>query len=217
VQLSWSGRHPALAGALFGGGIVALIAVLVFWAMRDAVPAPDQPMQGPMHGQQPAAGGGFDRGEPGLAPQVSAQVQALRDRVASTPDDLAARQDLAQLLMAHEQFFDAFQEAQQILAKAPGDAVGNYVAGVVRYTMGQPSEALEALDIALTTDPAFSQAALIRGFIRLQLDDRAGAIASWEQGLAAAGGSDRNLEHLLRLARGGTSAQEITATPPPSG
>jgi hypothetical protein len=55
----------------------------------------------------------------------------------------------------------------------------------------------------------------MRGFIRLQLDDRDGAIASWEDGLAAAGGSDRNLEHLLRLVREGKSAEEIMSTPPP--
>ncbi|HVS15028.1 MAG TPA: hypothetical protein VMV46_13965 [Thermoanaerobaculia bacterium] len=212
-HLSWSSRHPALAGALLGGGGVALVALLLFWAQRDAVPAPEQPMQAPA----PAGGGSIDRGEPGLPPQVAAQVQSLRDRLTQNPDDLAARRDLAQLLMAHEQFFDAFQESQQILAQVPSDAVGNYVSGLVRYTMGQPAEALELLDRALTTDPAFTQAALMRGFVRLQLDDRDGAIESWEQGLAAAGGTDRNLEHLLRLAHEGRSVQEIMSTPPPEG
>jgi tetratricopeptide (TPR) repeat protein len=215
---SWSSRHPALAGALLGGGGVALVALLLFWAQRDAVPAPQQPMQAqqaPMQGQAPNAGGGMDRGQPGLPPQVAAQVQSLRDRLAQSPEDLAARRDLAQLLMAHEQFFDAFQEAQQILAQAPEDPFGNYVAGIVRYTMGQPMEALDLLDRALGADPAFTQASLMRGFIRLQLDDRDGAIESWEQGLAAAGGADRTLEHLLRLAREGKSAEEIMSTPPP--
>ena len=212
---SWSSRHPGLAGALLGGGAVGLVGLLIFWAQRDAVPAPEQPMaqQGP-----PAAGAGggeFDRGQPSLAPQVAAQVQALRDRASQNPSDLDARRDLAQLLMAHEQFFDAFQEAQQILAQAPEDPIGNYVSGIVRYTMGQPEDALVLLERALTADPTLSQAALMRGLIQLQLDDREGAIATWEQGLAAADGSHPVLEHVLGLAREGRSAQEIMSTPPP--
>jgi tetratricopeptide (TPR) repeat protein len=210
---SWSARHPGLAGALLGGGGVALVALLVYWAQRDAVPAPEQPTP---QVAPPAADGGFDRGEPALPSQVAAQVQALRERAATTPSDLEARRDLAQLLMAHEQFFDAFQEAQQILAQAPEDPVGNYVSGIVRYTMGQPEDALVLLERALAGDPALSQAALMRGLIQLQLDDREGAIATWEQGLAAIGGSHRVLEHVLGLAREGRSAEEIMSTPPPA-
>lgn len=218
TESSWTSRHPGLAGALLGGGAVGLVGLLIFWAQRDAVPAPEQPMaqQGP-----PAAGGGggggddFDRGQPALPPQVAAQVQALRDRASQNPSDLDARRDLAQLLMAHEQFFDAFQEAQQILAQAPEDPIGNYVSGIVRYTMGQPQDALVLLERALSADPTLSQAALMRGLIQLQLDDRQGAIATWEQGLAAADGSHPVLEHVLGLAREGRSAQEIMSTPPP--
>ncbi|HVS65386.1 MAG TPA: hypothetical protein VMT85_17985 [Thermoanaerobaculia bacterium] len=214
---SWSRRHPALAGALLGGGAVGLVALLVFWAQRDAVPAPEQPMaqQGPPAAGAGGGGGDFDRGQPALPPQVTAQVQALRDRASQNPSDLDARRDLAQLLMAHEQFFDAFQEAQQILAQAPEDPIGNYVSGIVRYTMGQPQDALVLLERALTADPTLSQAALMRGLIQLQLDDREGAIATWEQGLAAADGSHTVLEHVLGLAREGRSTQEIMTTPPP--
>jgi tetratricopeptide (TPR) repeat protein len=215
ASTSFGSRHPGLVGALLGGGMVGLVALLVFWAQRDAVPAPEQPMAS---APAPGAGGGeLDRGEPSMPPQVASRVQALRDRLVAAPTDLAARRDLAQLLMSHEQFFDAFQEAQQILAQASEDPVGNYVSGIVRYTMGQPEDALVLLGRALAGDPTLSQAALMRGLIQLQLEDREGAMATWEQGLQAIGGSHPVLEHVLGLAREGRSAQEIMSTPPPAG
>ena len=41
------------------------------------------------------------------------------------------------------------------------------------------------------------------------------AIATWERGLTALGGSSRQLEHLLSLARKGANTDEILATTPP--
>lgn len=217
---SFAARHPGLIGALFGGGMVGLVALLIFWAQRDAVPAPpEQPMASAPPAAAPAGpqGGGDFRGQPALPPNVAAQVDELRARTAADPSDLAARRDLAQILMSHEQFFDAFQEAQQILAQEPDDAIGNYVSGIVRYTMGQPEDALVLLEKALAGDPTLSQASLMRGLIQLQLGDREGAMGTWERGLEALGGSHPVLEHVLGLAREGRSAEEIMSTPPPRG
>jgi tetratricopeptide (TPR) repeat protein len=207
-------RHPLVAGAALGGGMVALVALLIFWAQSDARPAPVEPASGPMSAA--AGDGGFDRGEPQLPPEVAEQVAAMQAEIART-GDLDVQRDLAQILLAHGQFFEAFQLARTLLEAAPQDPTGHYVSAVVRYTMGQPAEALQHLDTALLAEPEFVQAALVRGIILLQADDREQAIASWQRGLEAAGGQEPRLEHLLRLAREGRSPEEILATPPPPG
>jgi tetratricopeptide (TPR) repeat protein len=208
-------RHPAIGGALFGGGLVGLVAVLVFWAQRDARPAPaatEAATPAPMASGPPSA---MDRGEAPLAPEVAAEVAALRDRISVSPDEVGLRRRLAELLLANGQFFDAFQEARQLLERAPEDAVGHYVSGVVRYTMGNPDEALQHFANARAAEPAYVPASIVEGIVRLQLGDREAAVSSWSAGLAAAGGAEPRLEHLLRLAREGKSADEILATPPP--
>ena len=207
-------RHPALGGALLGGGMVGLVALLIFWAGRDARPDPARVTAPATSAAQPSAA---ERGEPPLAPEVAAQVSSLRGRIAASPDDATMRRDLCELLLAHGQFFDAFQEARQLLERVPEDAVGHYVSGVVRYTMGNPEAALEHFASARASEPSYVPAAIVDGIVRLQLGDREAAIAAWSTGLRAAGGAEPRLEHLLRLAREGKSPEEILATPPPSG
>jgi Flp pilus assembly protein TadD len=172
-----------LAGAAFGGGLVALVAILVFWAQRDATPDVTQPS--PPGASAAAAGSmpdnGIDRGEPALPPAVAAQVAALEAEIEST-GDLESRRSLAQLLLAHGQMFAAFQQSRALLEASPQDPTGHYVSGVVRYTMGQPDEALQHLDAALAAAPTFAQAALVKGILLLQMEDRAGAVAAWQQG-----------------------------------
>jgi tetratricopeptide (TPR) repeat protein len=207
-------RHPTIAGALLGGGLVGLVAVLVFWAQRDARPAPAEPAAtAASGGGQPSA---TERGEAPLPPQVAAEVAALRQQIQERPEDIAVRRNLAELLLGHGQFFDAFQEARALLEAAPEDPVGHYVSGVVRYTMGNPDAALQHFASARASDPRYAPAAIVEGVVLLQLGDRDAAVAAWEAGLSASAGEPR-LEHLLRLAREGKSAEEILATPPPSG
>ncbi len=210
-------RHPLLAGTFLGGGMVGLVAILIFWAQGDARPDPNAaaaqqapPARGPMQG----GGGEIDRGEPPLSPQVQGLVDDLRARIDASPDDLDLRRSLAQILLENSQFFQAFGEAQEILARAPDDSDGLYISGLVRYTMGQPQDALELLNAALTSNPASVQASLIKGMIELQVGQRDAALSTWE-GAQAASGGDYRLEHLLSLTRAGKSTQEILNTPPP--
>ena len=69
--------------------------------------------------------------------------------------------------------------------------------------------------MALQSEQTFSQAALMKGVFQLQLGDREAAVATWQDGLATVGGSDPRLEHMLKLAEQGLSAEEILNTPPP--
>ena len=204
-------RHPLLAGALLGGGMVGLVAVLIFLAQRDAQPAPPE--------QQPPAASGseapFDRGQPPLPPEIAQMVSDLQQRIEAAPSDAALRRDLMSVLLVHSQFFDAFQQARVLLDQDPGDAQALYTSAIVRYTMGQPNEAIEQFDLALQSQPAYEDAALMKGLILMQLGDRDGAMNTWETGIEAAGGEASSLQHVLGLAREGKSAEEILSTPPP--
>ncbi|REJ74992.1 MAG: hypothetical protein DWQ36_00220 [Acidobacteria bacterium] len=212
------GRHPLLAGTLLGGGMVALVAILIALAFRDtglplqpgaagapAAPAPDSATEAPE---------GF-RGEPALPPIVAGQVEDLRARIAAAPGELGARRQLIELLLAHEQHFDAFQEASALLEREPQDPVAHYGAGFVRFLMGQVPMALDHLRQAVAADPAYSQARLVQGLILLQTGDRAGALETWRAGVDAVGGSEPRLEHLISLTEQGLDFDQVVSRPPP--
>lgn len=209
-------RHPALAGALLGGGAVALLGALIWFAIRDEGPRPDGMMgpaaPGPSSGTTDAPG---QASQPPLPPFLQQQVDGMRTALADTPDDLELRKSLALTLLSGEQFFDAFQEANAILQIRADDPQALYVSGFVRFIMGQSSGAIEMFDQAIASDPTYTQPWLVKGLIQLQLQDREAAIETWEAGDIASGSSDTRLARLVRDARSGKSVEEILSAPPP--
>ena len=206
-------RHPLFAGAALGGSLVAIVALLVFWAQRDATPRMDV-VGGSSAPARNSQDGGFDRGEPPLPAEIQMMVQRLRSQLEQQPENLETRRQLAELLLVHSQFFQAFQEAQMILAEHEDDALANYIAGVVRHTMGQTEAGMEFLDRAIASDATFTQASLIKGVILLQSGDRQAAIAAWETSQQAAATRDPRIARVLEMARAGRSAAEIIGSPP---
>ena len=83
--------------------------------------------------------------------------------------------------------------------------------------MCQHEIAFESLSSAIDSDPSNTKAYVLKGIFELRLDRREDAIATWEAGVDAQGGSSRQLEHLLGLARKGATTDEILSTPPPPG
>lgn len=208
-------RHPALAGALLGGGAVTLVAALVWFAMRDEGPRPEGMMApAPEASAGEAAGAPGQAGQPPLPPFLQQQVDGMRAALVDNPDDLEMRKNLALTLLGGEQFFDAFQEANTILQVRADDPQALYVSGFVRFIMGQPSGAIEQFDRAIASDPTYSQPWLVKGLIQLQLQARETAIETWEAGDIASGGSDARLAKLIRDARSGKSVEEILSAPP---
>ena len=212
-------RHPALAGALLGGGAVALVSALVWFAIRDEGPRPDgmmAPAPPPANAAGSASGGAPGQSsQPPLPPFLQQQVDGMRAELAANPDDLDLRKNLALTLLSGEQFFDAFQEANLILQTSPDDPQALYVSGFVRFIMGQSSDAIDQFDRAIESDATYSQPWLVKGLIQLQLQDREAAIETWQAGDLASGGSDARLARLIRDAQSGKSVEEILSAPPP--
>ncbi len=211
-------RHPALAGALLGGGIVALVGVLIALAMEDAAPREEQasamqaaPANG---GAAPVGAAPASASQPPLPPFVQQQVDGLRATIETEPNNLAARRELALTLLSADHPFDAFAEANLILSQAPEDPEALYITGFVRYLMGQPAEAIAQFDRAIASSPDYSQAWLVKGLIQLQVGERSQAIETWEAGLSAAGGNESRLSHLIAEARTDKTVEEILANPP---
>jgi len=194
-------RHPLLVGFTFGAAMVALVGVLIYWAIRDAAPRPGAVEPGAR--SESAEGMPADHPEvpTGLSPEVEARLAELRAQLESDPGNLMARKEFALVLLNHNQFFPAFQQAEEILRLRPDDPDGLYVKGVVRFTMGQADVAIELMDRVLAQFPDHVLALLVRGLAFMRLDDRQQAIASWERGLEAAGGRHPQLEEFLAAAR----------------
>jgi tetratricopeptide (TPR) repeat protein len=220
---TFTSRHPLLSGFLLGGGMVALVAFLVVSADRNAKPAAEQApsAMSPRAASTENASAGVDGGAgspPGareLPPELAAEIQALREQLDGSANDLPILEGITETFLAGGFMFEAFQEAQAMLEIDPDNSPAHYTQGVVRFLMGQAEPAFESLDMALANDPSFSQAALMKGVFQLQIGDREAAVSTWQKGLQAAGGSDKRLEHMLSLAEQGLSAEEILQTPPP--
>lgn len=203
--------RPMLAAFLSGAALVALVGVLIYWALSDAKPQPQQ-------GGQPAGMTlpGGEHPTVDLPPDVQAEIDVLRNRLAADPSDLLTHKQLALALLAAESFMEAYEMAEQILAAFPDDPDGLYIQGMVRLTMGQDDQALPLLDRVLDQYPNHIMALAGRGMIFFRRNDREAALMIWERALEAAGGSHPDIEQLLAMARGagGTpSAAPASSTP----
>lgn len=192
-----SKARTLLTGFAFGGVTAALIALLVFWAGRDATE------KDPMPGQRVAQAGGQPTAEQphpvGVLPvEVEAEVGQLLEHLSSTPGDLAARKRLALLYLNTDQFVPAFEQAETVLAAVPDDIDSLYVQGVVRMTMGQDEAALAQLDRVLELFPDHVRAMTVQGLIFARQGNRDQAAALWNRGLEI-GGPQPQIESLLAM------------------
>jgi tetratricopeptide (TPR) repeat protein len=189
---SFSARHPLVSGFVLGAGMVAVVGILIFWAMRDTGGTAAPPAAAP--GDEPHIEMG------GLPPEAQAELEALEARLAEAPDDTRARKQLAILLLEYQQYFPAFQEAQKLLVADPSDIDGLFVEGVVRLQIGQLDAALARLDEVLQLYPDHVQALAWRGVILYQTGEVNAAVESWERGIEAAGGQHPELEEMVTAA-----------------
>ena len=202
--------RAGITGFVMGVGMTALVALLVFWANRDAAPRPEDTV-GPI--SAPAPDDVMHDRLQEMSSQGRERVGALITRLEANPGDLDARKALAETFIMEGFFVEAFEQSEVILAESPGDVDALYFQGLVRLTMGQSELARELLDQALESQPDFVSARLVRGITRLRTDDRPGALDDWRAGLTAAGDAHPGLEQLIRLAESGATMAQILGTP----
>jgi len=196
----WLATHPLMVGFVFGAGMVALAAILLFTVQRDAEPGPraapspggmQATTEGEMQGEMPPDHPSVDEATADPA------IASLEERLRANPDDLATRKQLALSYLNNRMLFPAYQEAQNILSTFPQDPDGLFISGVVRLAMGDMPSAVSLLDQVLEQFPDHVLALVYRGLALQQLGDFDGAVESWERGLAAAGGRHPELEQMI--------------------
>ncbi|MCP4204537.1 MAG: tetratricopeptide repeat protein [bacterium] len=193
VATPHSKARTLLTGFAYGGATAALIALLVFWAGRDATEREPMPGQG---------GGGPTAEQPHpvgpMPPEVAAEVAQLQERLSSEPGDLGARKRLALLYLNTDQYVPAFEQAEAVLAAVPDDIDSLYVQGVVRMTMGQDDAALAQLDRVLELFPNHVRAMTVQGLVFARQGNRDRAAAIWNRALEI-GGPQPQIENLLAM------------------
>jgi tetratricopeptide (TPR) repeat protein len=180
--------------------MVGIVALLVYFAVRDAKPAAQQPMaQAPPGASEDPHSGQMAA----LPPALAAQVAELQTRIVDDPEDWAAKKQLSLILLSAGQFFEAFSLAGEVLQRLPDDPDALLVHGIVRVSMGQFEVGKDLLDRVLAAYPDHQQALLYRGLALYQLGEVEQAVDTWQIGLEIAGGSDPDFEELLRMAESG--------------
>ena len=189
-------------GILIGAAMVGIVALLVYFAVRDAQPTAQQPVTQTTPGasEDPHSG---QMG--GLPPELAAQVADLQARIINDPEDWVAKKQLSLILLSGGQFFEAFTMAGEVLQRFPEDPDALLVHGIVRVSMGQFDVGKDLLDRVLATYPDHQQALLYRGLALYQLGQVEQAVDTWQMGLEMAGGSDPDFEELLAMAEAGVT------------
>ncbi|MHA6781806.1 tetratricopeptide repeat protein [Pseudonocardia saturnea] len=174
-------------------GVVAVVAAVVL------LPASliDRPVGGFVTGNEAVQGGA-----PVLDASASVTDAQLEEVVAANPGVVGMRLALADRYVAQGDFGPAMRHYLDALRREPDNAEAHAHLGWLLLQIGQPQDASESVDRALTLDPSLDDALWFRANIALDgLDDPAAALAS----LAELG--RRELSPAVR-----TQVEQLTAT-----
>jgi thioredoxin-like negative regulator of GroEL len=138
----------ALKGFLWGAGSAAAVAALVFFVVSQAK---SREAGGSLTGNAPSAQ--MQQAPRQQATQPDPELEKLEAAVKASPDDINLRNDLAHAYLARENMVAAFEQAQAVIVKSPGDARANTMQGIVRIAMGESEQAVKQLQSATSADP----------------------------------------------------------------
>ncbi len=146
------------------------------------------------------------------APSVGedARTRSLRAELAADPARTEARRELARRLLRQGSFYAAFEEAGELLARAPDDVDGLFVVAAVRVRMGQPARALPMLEKVLARAPDHVPALTAKGEALLKAGHDAAAMDTWRRALELSGGSNRQVEELIQEAERESGTSRVT-------
>lgn len=117
---------------------------------------------------------------------VMQELQSLRDRLRTNPNDLAALVTLAGMYFDAGKFADSAGYDRRALALDPGNPDVRTDYATALHQTGHDLEALAQLEIVLTKRPKFIQALFNRGVILAAIGRRTDAIAAFNHFIAVA-------------------------------
>ena len=177
-----------------------LAALLVVFALVGAtVPA----LRASVRARGP---GGIISGDagPGASARGDDPLAGFEDRVRRSPDDIAARLDLAHRFLDAGKGEQAVEHYLVVLGRDAANPEALAHIGLLLFQSGRPDDGIMAVDRALQADARYPEALLFKGLILLKGKKDPGAAASaFEAYLEAApfGSSRQEAETLLKEAR----------------
>lgn len=196
-----AGKHPALAGALIGGLVVAFFAYLGVSLSQKSTPRAD--------GMEATGGPGPAAGMGPAQPREDPRLQALAARVQSNPEDIDALAGLALHLISRQGFGEAKpllaraalldpyhvkgrvgravlkavdgdvayaqKELERLAAKYPEAYDGHLYAGLLALEENDPRRAVQQLELYVNTAPASEQPPMIRAEVERLKGELSGA------------------------------------------
>ncbi len=176
----------------------------IIWSERP-VPVPPPP--------EPAAATAADAAPQPEAREVdAARAAELEAAARAAPDDAVVRVSLGDLYFDARQFETAISWYEEAVAVDPAYVDASTSLAMSWFHAGDTQRAVETFDRSLEIDPAHPRTLLNLGIVRaLGLRDLEGALAAWEQVIAAAPDSREALDARELLDRVGAAHE-----PPPA-
>ncbi len=176
--IGFFGRHPEWKGALWGGGLVAILGFLYITVVAEQRPRePGGSLTGGgapmMGGGAPAMGGG---GQASMDPEVQALLQRLRE----APTDITALVRLGHVVLRAQMLEEARVLTERALQLDP-DNLEARVHDAVVVASQDPARGKQKLEAVLQMDPKLAEAWLFRGMMAMQSGDQAVMRESFSQ------------------------------------
>jgi cytochrome c-type biogenesis protein CcmH len=140
--------------------------------------------------------------EPQAQPVAVDPVKQLEATIQQSPDNLAARVELARLYFDRNNLMGVFEQTQYVLERSPDDSRAMTYQAFVRIAMGQRDNAVKLLARATALDPGFTDAWIAMAWIKT----RDGLPAEAQAAIAEA--ARRHPEERARLERAYADMQQ---------
>ena len=158
AQLHWNGGQKAAASS--------------------AMPAAETSTTTPSGGASPQQG--LPEGHPPI--DAAAIIQQLQSQAAQNPQDIDARQKLADFLYDQKQYDKAIEWYQRVLELDPKNVNARTDLGTAFFYTGRPHDAIREYERALAVDPKHEATILNMIVVNLEgLNDPAAAQKAWDR------------------------------------
>ncbi len=169
------GKHPQLAGAAWGAGLVIFFGALGLWLSQEAKP----------RGEGETATGTAGRGEQGAGQGDDQDFQTALARVRENPaGDLALTGEVIRELIGRSDFQQAQELNDRALAADPFRTELRVHRAFLKVVQGQKEAGMAELERLADLYPEGSSALLFRGMVQMQAQQPKEALREFEGYLA---------------------------------